>query len=194
MLKITKDEISNKEIYNVISNYVTCKICKSIVQEASLCTKCGYLACCNCIKNYIKTNLNKTPCKCNQNFIISPLIIKSINKLLFKCHNGCGKDNLKFNDLKEHYEKFCEKIPYNELYSKLQDKYNEIEKIINEIKASNQSDSIVNSPYHKHPLTLCSIGRNWICNNCNIDYKSNVMTYYCSVCDFSLCRRCKLGI
>ncbi len=193
MLKIKEDEISNKEIYYLINKYVICKICNFVVQQPVICSKCGYITCNECNQNYLKNNSNKSPCKCNKNFIISNYINNCLNKLLFKCHNGCKEEKIPYSDLKIHYEKLCEKMPYNDFYFELKEKYEKLEEIINEIKSSNQSDSVVRSEYHPHSLTLCFIDRKWNCNHCNNSFKSNIMCFYCSVCDFSLCRACKIG-
>ena len=49
-------------------------------------------------------------------------------------------------------------------------------------------------PYHKHPLTLIQkVNQNfiWKCNNCNFTYSNNEQVYYCSLCNFHLCKKCK---
>ena len=193
MLKIKEDEISNKEIYYLINKYVTCKICNNVVQVPKICSKCGYISCEQCINNYLKNNSNKSPCKCNKNFIFSNYINNCLNKLLFKCHNGCNEEKIHYYDLKVHYEEFCEKKPYNEMFYNLEKKYKELEEIVNEIKSSNQSDGIKYTKYHQHSLTLCLIQRKWNCENCKKLFNQNESCYYCSVCDYSLCPKCIIG-
>ena len=49
-------------------------------------------------------------------------------------------------------------------------------------------------PYHKHPLTLIQKLNqyySWKCNICNSMYNNNEQMYYCSLCNFHLCQKCK---
>ena len=32
--------------------------------------------------------------------------------------------------------------------------------------------------------------RNWICNICKEDYENDVPTFYCSICDYDVCKSC----
>ena len=48
-------------------------------------------------------------------------------------------------------------------------------------------------PEHKHPLALV-LKRNknfsWKCNKCLKNYKNDESLFYCSLCDFSICKDC----
>ena len=43
---------------------------------------------------------------------------------------------------------------------------------------------------HKHKLVFCLTNISWKCNICNLKYKKEVSKYYCSLCDYSMCKNC----
>jgi len=48
---------------------------------------------------------------------------------------------------------------------------------------------------HKHPLTYCwpereIYGKEWNCNQCNSNYSNDDRSYYCTFCNYSLCKNC----
>ena len=43
---------------------------------------------------------------------------------------------------------------------------------------------------HQHNLVYIVSNRNWICNLCRGEYPNFIPTYYCSKCDFDVCRTC----
>ena len=43
---------------------------------------------------------------------------------------------------------------------------------------------------HKHRLVLCLTNISWTCNICNLKYKKEEERYYCSLCDYSMCKNC----
>ena len=48
-------------------------------------------------------------------------------------------------------------------------------------------------PFHNHSLTLIlKFNKNffWICNSCGKNYGNNESLYYCSLCNFHLCKNC----
>ena len=48
-------------------------------------------------------------------------------------------------------------------------------------------------PFHYHSLTLIlKFNKNffWICNSCGKNYGNNESLYYCSLCNFHLCKNC----
>ena len=186
-----EEDIKNKEMSTLISSYLCCQLCKMISKIPSICTKCGYLTCFNCINQFIQKNPNKSPCGCNKEFFKSKLIENSIKKLIFKCHNNCGDENIKYDELEQHYKVDCKLIPYNILYSDLLNEYEELEKKLNDIKSSNKS-LIYNTKFHLHPLTLCVTDRPWLCDNCRKSFSKKEKSYFCSLCDFDLYKNCLL--
>jgi hypothetical protein len=190
MFKAVEEDIINKETSSLILKYLICNLCKLIVREPTICTKCGYLLCLNCLNSYTDKNNGKSPCKCNVDYMKSTFIKNSIKKLKFKCHENCGEENINYDDLEKHYEIDCIKIPFNEMYSNLLNEYEKMKNKIEEIKTSNESSNIVFTSRHLHCLTLCLTNKNWLCDKCRINYSKNDKSYYCSVCDFDLCKTC----
>ena len=43
---------------------------------------------------------------------------------------------------------------------------------------------------HKHRLVFCLTNVSWKCNICNLKYKKEAEKYYCSLCDYSMCKNC----
>ena len=43
---------------------------------------------------------------------------------------------------------------------------------------------------HKHRLVYMITNRNWICNICRNNYSNFIPTYYCTKCDYDVCRKC----
>lgn len=43
---------------------------------------------------------------------------------------------------------------------------------------------------HKHRLVYMITNRNWICNICRNKYSNFIPTYYCTKCDYDVCRKC----
>ena len=49
---------------------------------------------------------------------------------------------------------------------------------------------------HEHPLIYCcplgrkNYGVSWNCNNCNLQFKYEISSFYCTNCDFDLCPNC----
>ena len=43
---------------------------------------------------------------------------------------------------------------------------------------------------HNHNLVYMITNRNWICNLCKESYPNFIPTYYCTKCDFDVCRTC----
>ena len=43
---------------------------------------------------------------------------------------------------------------------------------------------------HKHKLVYCMVRSSWKCNICELNYKKEEEKYYCSLCDFSMCKNC----
>ena len=43
---------------------------------------------------------------------------------------------------------------------------------------------------HSHNLVYMITNRNWICNLCLKSYESDEPTYYCSLCDYDVCKSC----
>jgi hypothetical protein len=190
MFKAVEEDIINKDTASLISKYLTCNFCKLIIRDPTICTKCGYLICYECLNSYTNKNDGKSPCKCNVDFMKSDFIKESIKKLIFKCHENCGVENIKYDDLEKHYDFDCIKIPFNEMYSNLLSEYTKLEKEIEDIKTSNESTSIYYTSLHLHCLTLCLTNKDWLCDKCRMNYSKKDKSYYCSVCDYDLCKKC----
>jgi hypothetical protein len=43
---------------------------------------------------------------------------------------------------------------------------------------------------HKHRLVFCLTNVSWKCDNCKLKYKKEAEKYYCSLCDYSMCKNC----
>ena len=75
------------------------------------------------------------------------------------------------------------------MYSNLLNEYERIEKAIETIKTSNESNVVFTS-IHLHSLTLCLTNRYCLCHKCKINYSKKDVSYFYSVCDFELCKKC----
>ena len=47
---------------------------------------------------------------------------------------------------------------------------------------------------HCHNLVYMVTNRNWICNLCRDSFPNFIPTYYCTNCDFDVCKKCKKNI
>ena len=46
---------------------------------------------------------------------------------------------------------------------------------------------------HEHPLLLCTCKRNnkgWSCDECKLSFSQNTPSFYCTYCDYDLCKKC----
>ena len=48
----------------------------------------------------------------------------------------------------------------------------------------------INIDNHPHKLIYIKTNRDWICNLCRKNYNNNVSTYYCTKCDYDVCKKC----
>ena len=76
------------------------------------------------------------------------------------------------------------------MYSNLLSEYTKLEKETEDIKTSNESTSIYYTSLHLHCLTLCLTNKDWLCDKCRMNYSKKDKSYYCSVCDYDLCKKC----
>lgn len=105
-LFITDDCIIEDEIYNGFKDLVKCFICKNILKDPMMCTKCQKVFCKDCIEIYTKQN-KKCPNKCKKSKY-KKCDDKSamLSMLKFRCKN-C-KEEVKYNNVKIHLSSGCE--------------------------------------------------------------------------------------
>ena len=48
----------------------------------------------------------------------------------------------------------------------------------------------INIDNHPHKLIYMKTNRNWICNLCREKYNNDVSSYYCTKCDYDVCKKC----
>ena len=200
--EINEENIINKEFYKTLSVGISliCPICKNILKEPLFCLDCQNSFCKICITNW-KQNNDTCPFRCkNPKFQKNNIISKILSLLKFKCKNGCGEE-IMYDKLNEHYTEKCKKIDFKNMYLNLLNKFKEIQ--INNINYSNHP-RFFKSKYHEHSLIYFSriddpivLKKNhivWMCNvcKCNGNDVKKVPSYYCSVCDFDLCLKCKI--
>jgi len=110
------------------------------------------------------------------------------------------------NECKEkHFKKegryFCSQCEYNMCDKCIEKKdYYKMKPFPNDITPSNKNvkENKIKSKHHEHQLVYCRTKRTclscgWICDVCKKDFKTDIWSYYCTICDFDLCCEC-LGI
>ena len=45
---------------------------------------------------------------------------------------------------------------------------------------------------HEHELVCCLTNENWKCNQCKKNYKSHDEKFFCSLCDYYMCQKCRI--
>lgn len=105
-------EISTESL-SLLSELITCCICKQIAKEPMNCKSCNRIYCKECIEK------NKMKCSphCNSStFSMNEIAKKIIEKLKMKCKNGCGA-LIPLSEVETHYLKQCPLINYKEDYT-----------------------------------------------------------------------------
>ena len=118
--------------------------------------------------------------KVDQNKTLKELGIQNGEKILFMNNQNQQKKKQEFH--------FTEKE--NNDNSNQNNAQNEPIPILNNyiMSIDNSVGVIVNE--HKHKLVYCLTNANWKCSNCGIKYKKEFGKYYCSLCDYSMCKNC----
>ncbi len=59
-----------------------------------------------------------------------------------------------------------------------------------------KTEKFIQTDYHEHRLAYCRTSRRlliyggWICDNCRESFNNETWSFYCTKCDFDLCRQC----
>lgn len=209
--------IINKENWSLIASESICKICKGILYNPIQCSKCQLIFCKQCIENKAKNkndiNFNHE-CK-NADYQNHPIIF-DLEKLKFKCKNGCNEE-IPYLELENHYTKNCSKIDFKSKYLEYKDKYesllqkfkelenqqinNDIE--INDIQIEDENNKQINidnpkttfkSKYHDHELKYNSLfWQNLECSICSSYFEPKTKSgFYCDECYFHICSKCQM--
>ena len=129
------DLIVENEYYNSVKEQVICPICEELKLKPmiSTCTKnCQYTICGECSKK-----LRRCPiCRKEANWINSIIINQLLSSLIFKC--DICKENITFDNLKNHYHEHNNKIRINNNNSNSE---NEILRNNNNNHANEQSNN-----------------------------------------------------
>jgi len=215
--KIDPDLVINKDNLGLI----TCEICKGILNNHLQCSICKKSFCKKCLENYWKENQENiciNNCH-NPSFKSSNDIKDILEKLKFKCKNGCNEE-ITYMELEDHYKNKCSKriIDYKTEYLDYKNKYEDLlkkyEKLKNKIKITqeNQNDeqnipnenkdindneiiqTTFKSIYHNHILKYKPFYyENWSCCVCLQSFDKMTKTgYNCSECAFDICSKCRV--
>ena len=101
----------------LLTELITCSLCKEIAKEPMQCDKCNIIYCKECIykKGMKCVNL------CNTSFRENRKVKELIQKMKIKCKNGCGA-LVPISTIEEHYHIKCPLINYKEEYNSLSQK------------------------------------------------------------------------
>ena len=192
------NDVENKEYFQNVKSVVLCNYCHSIVNQPFECLECQNVFCKNCA---LKLNEKDKGCpfKC-KNFELreSKLLKNILSALKFNCKNKCGKI-ISYDDLKDHYDEEEGKLNiYKEKCEKLENEIKDLKNKYELLYKFNQVTSHLSENWrfhtkkHIHPLMYVQTFREqYTCENCKKIFPKNSLTYYCTLCDFDLCEKCK---
>lgn len=112
IMNIDLKGIVNKNVFDVIKDFIICFICKNIVLIPVQCSNCEKLCCKVCIEKWNKIKLN-CPFNCSRTSIYkepSRIVRELLSKLIFKCPYGCSK-KVNYDNLLSHKD-VCALIIY----------------------------------------------------------------------------------
>ena len=137
--------------------------------------------------------------KVDQNKTLKELGIQNGEKILFMNNQNqkkeeefhfTEKEKEQLEKLKAEYrEKYINKKENNDNNNQNNAQNEPIPKLSNYIMSIDNSVGIIVNE-HKHRLVYCLTNANWRCSNCEIKYKKEFGKYYCSLCDYSMCKNC----
>ena len=125
--------------------------------------------------------------------------------------NEINENNNIYNNTSEFQEDIYDNLEYEkEDEEEEQDDENSRTVSMVEIEGSDTNDEIINimsrltihnkykwkkkSSLHEHQLVLCKteriLGCGWYCNRCKKHYDKSEPSYYCTLCDFDICKDC----
>lgn len=161
-MEIPPEDVSNVELFEFAKESLVCSLCKGILVEPHQCGECLSSFCLSCISTMRKKS-NQCPIKKCNNFTIvrNEAVEQMLNKLKFKCRNGCDAI-INYADLKKHYDTDCPKMNYGHKYLeemskvkylKLQLKMKEklLQKMKNNLEHIKDVDYFIDKMQH-HPL------------------------------------------
>ena len=113
----------------------------------------------------------------------------------------CEKCNKNYDKKVSKY--YCSVCDYCICEDCIDQNSNTLKKSLNKQKLSNShvnmAQKFFQTDYHEHRLIYCRSSRaslslnGWICDNCRAEFKNNVWSFYCTLCDYDLCSSC-MGI
>ncbi len=139
--------------------------------------------------------------KVDKNKTLKELGIQNGDKILFMPNNQpkqekvvyTERENEQYDKLRNLYKNRYPNKENNKDGNEADDEGDEINHSVPKFKhfvmsIDNSVGITVNE--HKHRLVLCLTNESWTCNICNLKYKKEVERYYCSLCDYSMCKNC----
>jgi len=188
--------IHNISTYKLIENQSICYLCEHLLWNPLQCSVCESSFCNECLKEYFLKNDKSCPNNCiNPTFKESKLLNEILSKLQFNCPNKCN-DIIPYEEFFSHLNSKCSKVDYKKKYLELKDKLNQLKseyKLWVPEPSSHLKNSTFKSKFHVHRLPYIeTIERGgWLCNVCRESYKASEKSYYCTLCDYDLCKNCK---
>ena len=144
--------------------------------------------------NFIKQKEHKTGIKLADHEHILVMCLTNYDWKCEKCNKNYDKKVSKY---------YCSVCDYCICEDCIDQNSNTLKKSLNK---QNLANSLINmtqkfyeTDYHEHRLIYCRTSRSslslngWICDNCRREFKNNVWSFYCTLCDFDLCSNC-MGI
>ena len=188
--------INNKSEFELIKKQSICDLCNYILWEPKQCSVCESAFCEECLDEYFTKNGISCPNKCeNPTFKTSKLLKNILSLIKFNCQNNCGV-LIPYEEYFIHSRSKCNKIDYKKKYLELKEQLEELKKEYN-LWVPKPSESIKKTTFlsknHVHPLIyLETIDRGgWLCNICRESHKAREKSYYCTLCDYDLCKNCQ---
>ena len=193
---LTPQEVINKDIFTPIEEFALCKICKGILVKPVKCNECDCGFCLSCAKKW-ETDHRKCPNGCsNFRYKESRLLKGMLDKLKFKCKNGCGQE-LAYEEAFTHIYDECPKRDFKAEYLELKKEYEKLQQKLKDIQSGEGSREAHDfqhliPTYHPHPLIkgTTPLRSGFICDICKKNYSNKDVTYYCTYCDFDVCPSC----
>ena len=178
------------KIENIADNMTFYKLSKSFL----LCSKCKHI-----LQDPIQ---NENDFMCRKCMPVEEAMLKSqsenenvnkfLNRLEFRCQNCEGIYNYSTRP-SEHFQ--CKKVDYKEKTNDLKEKMTMLLKLHPELVEENEgryklTENQKFCEFHTHPLVPCYLGSEWSCEVCQEKKGKPYLCYYCSFCDYHLCKTC----
>lgn len=191
---VDKQLVINKDELNIIEEVITCRICNKLSLDPLQCNICDSVYCKSCLELECKMQLGCLNRCIDAEIKPSRLTRLLLSKLYFSCPYKCGEE-INYDAYKTHINATCPSIDYKNKYFSLLEEYCLLQKEHDELMKK-RDFALLPHQYrtknHFHNLFPCITNRlAWRCNICTKTFKQKDVTYYCTFCDYDMCKDCK---